>query len=752
MRVFQNSGVPARLLSSLLSLALVLPMVLVVGVIAALPAAADPLPVIQIAKAGPSQVLVGDTATYTLTATNPPVTATNPVQVPQYNLSFRDVLPPGVVYVGPTTPSSAGEPDVFPETLDPDDPDAFQTLVWSNVADLQLNSSAEISFVVRAEKDPLPVSSTFFNQADAYTNSDARYVPKFDANGVVVPGATSYTASATATTGNTGVTAFTIDKASSPTPEGELLRGVHDHVATYTLTVTNNPSFATEDIEVRDYLPAGLEFLGCGTVDNSSSTALYPNGREYPTAPALNTDAPIDGCLVPASVETITGPLSDSGRDIPAGVFTRVTWLVGNFAADQVEAITYRAGIPQRANTTDWQAKLPATGTVAAPPIAGGGTVGTQPPQTANLDNNTGPSTRETTTEQSLTNIAVGDGLYTGPVPGFPEDSKVPVASSTQHKVTAEDLDMQKQVSPTTFVSGDIATYTLTLRTSEYVTAAGIVITDTLPNGVCPLSNSPAVNYLSGPTSPDADCAGVSGQGPRINGVPVDYTSVTQNADGTFSVAFPPWPTAPGAMAANATIEVQYGARMRSVYSGTGPQDPPGLTGQPTSSGDTFTNTVSLGGTTNIRTDIDVDAPSPDGPEAVKDNSSATQSSTQPKIDKRIKPNVSGAEGYQCSAGTTASNPGGSAPGSPVTGPGAAEYVNPPAPPLAGADIERFSFRNGSIACFLLRVEFPSESQTKNPVVTDFLPAGTSYVANSAVVTANSTLTPPGGGELHPPG
>ena len=184
MRVSQFQGVPGRLLSSLLSGALLLPAVMAVGVVAAPPAAADPIPIIAITKSGPAQVLVGDTATYTLSATNPPDPAPAPdppVQVPQYNLSFRDVLPPGVVYVGPTNPASAGEPTIY--TNNPGLPTETQTLVWSNVADLQINSSADISFVVRAEKDPLPVASTFINQADAYTNSDPRYVPKFDAKG-----------------------------------------------------------------------------------------------------------------------------------------------------------------------------------------------------------------------------------------------------------------------------------------------------------------------------------------------------------------------------------------------------------------------------------------------------------------------------------------------------------------------------------------------------------------------------------------
>lgn len=716
----------------LVAAALALPGSLGVGLVLAPPAFAAE-PTITLAKQGPSQILVGDTGTYTLTATNP----TGPDQVTQFNTSFRDVLAPGLVYEGPTTPASAGSPTVITGACEPPVVDVqCQTLIWRNVADLQLGSEVAVSFVVRAETDPLPVSSSFINSASAYTNADPRYVPKFTASGVVVTGTTSYTASATASTGSTGVTAFTIDKASSPTPEAELLRGVHDHVATYSLTVKNNPSFATDDVEIRDYLPAGLEFLGCGTVDNSTDTTLYPDGREYPSAPSLSATPEVADCLVPTAVETVQGPLTDQGRQIPAGVFTKVTWRLGDLAASgpgRTRTITYRAGIPQRANTVDWQG-------AGAPDVLGGGTVATQPPQTANLDNNTGVSTRETATEQTLTNVVVGDGRYTGPVPGQPGPT-VPVSSSTQHTVYVEDLAMQKKVAPTTFAAGGIATYTLTLATSEYVTAEGITLTDTLPNGVCPLSNDPGVNYLTGPTAPDADCDGVAGAGPRINGVPVEYSSVTQNADGTFDVVFPTWPTPPTTMAADATIEVQYGARMRSVYSGTGPQAPPGLTGKPTSAGDAFRNTVALEGTTDIRTDIDVAAPSPDGPEAVRDTSSATQTSAQPVIDKRIKPNVPGALGYQCAEGTSTSNPAGAAPGSPVSTTGAAEYVNPPAPPFTGADVDRFTFRNGSIACFLLRVEFPSQSQTKDPVVTDFLPAGTSYLPGSAVVTQNSTLT-----------
>ena len=144
------------------------------------------------------------------------------------------------------------------------------------------------------------------------------------------------------------------------------------------------------------------------------------------------------------------------------------------------------------------------------PPATASG--GAQPPQTANLDNNTGAPTRETGSELGLTNIAAGSGLYTGPVQGQTGSGPFPVQSSTSHTVTAEDLAMQKSVAPGTFVAGEIATYTLKLQVSEYVSASGIVITDLLPNGVCPVwrTQSPAVTGVL-----PADC-GTGGKPRRL--------------------------------------------------------------------------------------------------------------------------------------------------------------------------------------------------------------------------------------------
>ncbi len=56
--------------------------------------------------------------------------------------------------------------------------------------------------------------------------------------------------------------------------------------------------------------------------------------------------------------------------------------------------------------------------------------------------------------------------------------------------MTAEDLRLVKSVTPTTFVQGALATYTLSIDTSEYAHLSDLLITDTIPNGLCPIDDS----------------------------------------------------------------------------------------------------------------------------------------------------------------------------------------------------------------------------------------------------------------------
>ncbi len=246
------------------------------------------------------------------------------------------------------------------------------------------------------------------------------------------------------------MTAIELTKSGGGT-NGAVLRGAHEQQTVFTLTATNNGVNATTGFTVDDYLPAGMEFLGCGDADNSTSA-------EYPGAGALNgrVAAP-SGCAAPTLVETLNNP---SGY--PAGVYTHVRWTVGTLAAGGTTTLRYVAAVPLRDNTMTWPSGTPS--------LTG--------PQAANLDNNSGAETYD---EQALTSYARGAGTYQNGT------TNPAVSATTSLTNTAEDLTIVKTGSSSVLSQGAITTWTLVLRASEYRDATGAVITDTLPDGYCPL-------------------------------------------------------------------------------------------------------------------------------------------------------------------------------------------------------------------------------------------------------------------------
>ncbi len=289
-----------------------------------------------------------------------------------------------------------------------------------------------------------------------YAHENPRYVPDFDVNGVVITGATSFTTSALSNV-TTQVVPLRIVK-DEPSPEGELLRGIHDHTTVYTLTVTNNSIAATNTVTVDDFLPAALEFLGCGGVENTPVGS--PRRPEYAGAALLSaTPAPPAPCPTPVFVDTVTNP---AGK--PVGVYTQVRWSIGNMTPGQVTQIRYRAGIPLRANT----ATFPTGGT----PTAASGQQG------SNLDNNTGALTTESSSESSVTNFASASGTYSG-------FGGAVAADATTATRTMEDLAIQKGIASGGAEAAQGATvgWQLTTRVSEYREMSNIVVTDTIPDG-----------------------------------------------------------------------------------------------------------------------------------------------------------------------------------------------------------------------------------------------------------------------------
>ncbi len=610
------------------------------------PSARAATPPLTLAKTGPATVLEGSAARYTLTASNPPASAGG---VAQFNVSFSDSLPVGVAYTpGSTLPADLGDPTVIADPTT-----GAQTLIWSDNFDLQAGSTDNISFEVTPDSAIWPVDSTFTDTATAFGSTNARVIPAFGASGAPIPNAAVLPSAPSSA--STTITSLAVSKA-EPSPEGKLLRGIHDHPTVYTLTVTNGALSSTEDVLVNDFLPASLEFLGCGGVDNSTT------GPEYPGAPSLTATPSVGvNCLTPTAVDTVTAP-----PGLPAGVYTQVTWDVGTLAPNQVLTIRYAAGIPLQQNTLSFPAGTPTPASLG---------------QTANLDNNNGPTTRQNGAAQGLTNDVQVTGTYTGTVsPGGSPD----IEADSSHTVTSHDLRMVKSVNPADFSGGGLATYTLQLASSEYVDNSNIVVTDTIPNGVCPLDTT--TNYASGAPP---DCA------PGAVAPSVPYQSVTQNPDGTFTVVFDPI-----AIPRNGTATITYQARMRTTFTGGS------LAGVPTATGDSFTNSAELDATSTPRLGT-----GEAGAATVTDSSSVTQSSIGGGLTKLIQPR----QANQDCANDTYAGPGSLTP-------------------------DQATFLKGDRICFELTATFATLNETRNPVLSDLLPIGTDFESASFVLGPANTL------------
>ena len=378
---------------------------------------------LSFSKSADDDVLAGSGISYHLTASNPTD------GTPLFNVSFRDVLPPGVEYdPGSTSPPSAGEPRIITADVEVEGVSwTQQTLIWDNVSDLPSGGTATVSFRATpayegfgdppAEQGYL-VGSTLGNTGQAAASTEPRFIARTDEQGGFTDDRDGVVSS-TADTASTRVSALEIDKA-EPSPSGRLLRGLADQVTVYTLTVTNNDVSATEDVVVVDRLPAQLEFLGCDDI-------TMP--EEYPEAGPTSLTALTD-CHTPVSVDTV---------EVADEVFTEVTWELGTLAASETRVIEYRAAIPLLANTLDWGNGPPASATIEEPLGHG-----------ASLTNNTGESTREETdNSQSVTNEAVATGTYTGPV--F-EDGDPSVQTQAELTRVVADVRLQKSASPTTTV------------------------------------------------------------------------------------------------------------------------------------------------------------------------------------------------------------------------------------------------------------------------------------------------------------
>jgi fimbrial isopeptide formation D2 family protein/uncharacterized repeat protein (TIGR01451 family) len=283
------------------------------------------------------------------------------------------------------------------------------------------------------------------------------------------------------------------------------------------------------------------------------------------------------------------------------------------------------------------------------------------------------------------------------------------VEDTDELSVTAEDLAIQKTVSPATIANQEISKWTFAIETSEYRYSRNLEITDLLPNGLCPLG---AENFegptIGGATEPKAECDPVAGQEPKVEAPTAEaapYSSVEELTTGGFEIH---WDASSAKalelMPPSTTVTLSFPTRTRTDYQENYEDKSRILTG------DHWVNEVDLSGADYARctpspgetcdaSGTPIFHLEPNGTTTL-DDSAAEQKTGSLEIEKSVRQN-DGLVPVECKG----------------------EYVDGiKTVPLYGP---------GDEICWQLKVEFDSNLFSGDPVVTDFLPPGQRFLPGS---------------------
>lgn len=407
--------------------------------------------------------------------------------------------------------------------------------------------------------------------------------------------------------------------------------------------------------------------------ETANAEAEVYRGPANPATFELRVTAAPDGATtgavvvdyVPAqfTVTECTGDFPCTRRmvEVDGEVFTEITWNLGTIDANETNVLRYSAYVGEREIT------MPS---------------GQQ----------TGADTRPGAEGYEVENTATLTGTYTGDVAAG-TDTEISVSDTATVRVI--DLGIVKSTDGSGFVGGQTKQYTLAVRSSQFVSSSGITVTDTLPNGMCPVL--PAGVAKTGSPWPDECAAAGAGNG-TVTGATM--TSVDFDASGVFTVVF-----AVDDLAADQDVTIGYTVYMRTNYQN----------GTPTAAGDDFANSVVVTGTTTDGSGATSDA---------SNGSSADIGTGAPTLSKTIWPNltrtpITGVTGV----GTTCQS-------------GDGAYVSPTIAPPA--------YQLGDLVCFRLDMTFPQGVSTRSVNVSDYLPSGMSIVDWAATSANSTTITPVG--------
>ncbi len=567
---------------------------------------------------------------------------TNPDQERYHDVTVTDVVPAGMRAV-------PGSYSVTPSRVRHDDPvPGAATLVWENIGDAQPGSSTAVRYRIAPAGPDAPIAGDVVAaDATAVASTDEHRRPDPDAGDG--DASSRWTTRADAS-GSARVVPLQVTLRSDARGD-QVLRGP-GHATTYTLRVANAPDAVTRGVVVEDHLAAPLELLGCGTA---------AHGERAADAAALLPNPPLDergGCRTPSSVDTVELDPDGSGPLEP-GTYTRVRWELGDLAPGEQVSISYAAVVAERANAA-WTGEAPDPRCAPAADAC---------EQLANLDNNTGAWTGDTTTVAHDVSVT---GEHLGAV--AEGTSATSTWSRAALSLRAGDLALTKAACNATgngsgsgrcangIVRNGPTDWELVVRTGGHREITGAVVTDRLPE---------ALRLVEGTSRVSVD-----GEQP---------VSVEPERDGDTLR----WHL--DTIAPSSTVRIAYRT----------------TTDRDVVVFDTLRNDAAVHGTGVVVAGTD-----DTGPNEVTASATDSLTSTWDTLARRV---LVGDEAARHSVGGERCAPGWTDPAS------AAEHVEADAP-------DEPTFARGELVCSELRVELPEGVQIRDGEITDFLPAGVRYV------------------------
>ena len=442
---------------------------------------------------------IGDTITYTITATNQAPLAAN-------NVIVTDIPPAGTSFVpGSVTVNGTSTTD--------------NPATGINVGTIAANGNATITFQVRVNTLPTP------NPIPNSATSSFQYNP---------PNQPPINRNSTSNIVETQINATIINPTKSANQQ---IVNIGD-IITYTITVPNNGNISATNVSITDPIPTGTNFIpNSVTVNGATQSGVTPTNIPLGTIPAGQTTTvtfqvqvtslPANGTITNEANITFTSQPNPSEpptttTTTPPPTTTSVRTAIVNptkSASPQVvdigDTITYTITLPNTGN-------ISATNVIVTDPIPAGTTFvpnsvtinsiaqpGINPSGGIQVGTIAAGSTSTVTFQVQVNSLPtsgvirnVGNVTFTyQPDPTKPAITTTNPTPPTTVPVNTAITNPIKTADKTAVDIGDTITYTVTFNNDGTIPSTNVIFTDTIPAGTTFIPNSVVLNNASVPNS-----------------------------------------------------------------------------------------------------------------------------------------------------------------------------------------------------------------------------------------------------------